>query len=66
MMSEASSTAPIRVTLVMMIASAVVALGSEVAATRVVRMSPLVRPVKVVTVSKNKICFESCGVDCDE
>ena len=49
MMSEASSTAPIRVTLVMMIASAVVALGSEVAATRVVRMSPLVRPVKVVT-----------------
>jgi len=51
MVSEASSTAPIRVTLVMMIASAVVALGSEVAATRVVRMSPLVRPVKVVTVS---------------
>ena len=65
-MSEASSTAPIRVTLVMMIASAVVALGSEVAATREVRMSPLVRPVKVVTVSENKICFESCGVDCDE
>ena len=65
MVSEASSTAAIRVTLVMMIASAVVALGSEVAATRVVRMSPLVRPVEVVTVSKNKICFESCGVDCD-